>query len=205
MSCRDIPFRVIAIAGDEEQLRYILSVARNNPDIPLGVMLRDSRHQEHAITELVRSLLEYELPHSVYPISNTYLHFAIPYIHFTSAQLQASVTKGDALLRDSDKCAGCSIHSLEEAKQAEAVGADYLMYGPVFSSPSKPGREGKGTGILREICDTVTLPVFAVSGVSAENLTECLAAGAYGVASISLFESDNSEHLSTFLSLIRNS
>lgn len=84
---------------------------------------------------------------------------------------------------------GVSCHSLEALSEAERNGADYAFYSPVFASASKPGY-GPAVGLdaLTQACATVRIPVLALGGVTAENAHECAAAGAAGVAGISLFQ-----------------
>jgi thiamine-phosphate pyrophosphorylase len=88
-----------------------------------------------------------------------------------------------------DFLVGVSCHSLEAAKAAERNGADYLFFGPVFSTPSKatygaPQRLER----LAEVCRAVSAPVLAIGGVTRENCVACLAAGAAGIAAIRLFQ-----------------
>jgi len=81
---------------------------------------------------------------------------------------------------------GVSTHSLEEAILAERDGADFICFGPVFETPSKR-RFGAPQGLekLRAVCCHVSLPVFAIGGISVERVAECMEAGAFGVAVIS--------------------
>lgn len=79
---------------------------------------------------------------------------------------------------------GCSAHSAGEV--AEADGADFVTFGPVYATPSK-ARYGPPVGVdaLREACAAARVPVFALGGVGARNAGEAVAAGAAGVAAIS--------------------
>jgi thiamine-phosphate pyrophosphorylase len=88
---------------------------------------------------------------------------------------------------------GASCHSLEAARAAERDGADYIIFGPVFATPSKAAF-GTPQGIERlgEVCRTLHIPVLAIGGVTIGNAASCVAAGAAGVAAIRLFqESDD--------------
>lgn len=83
---------------------------------------------------------------------------------------------------------GRSVHSPLEARQAAAAGGlDYLLYGAVFPTPSKPGATGAGLAGLAETCTAVALPVLAVGGMSAGRLNGVGRAGAAGFAAIGLF------------------
>lgn len=84
---------------------------------------------------------------------------------------------------------GASCHGLEETLAAERDGASYVVFGPVFETPSK-ARFGPplGTAPLREACGRARIPVLAVGGVNAANAGECFQAGAAGIAAIRLFQ-----------------
>lgn len=86
---------------------------------------------------------------------------------------------------------GVSCHTLEELRQAEAEGADYVFFSPIFQPYSKPGyHPGLGLAALRQACSTITIPLFALGGINSDNALECRAAGVTGVAGISLFAQD---------------
>jgi thiamine-phosphate diphosphorylase len=80
---------------------------------------------------------------------------------------------------------GRSVHSLAAAAAAEAEGADCVVAGTVFASPSHPETPPAGLGFVREICSYVSIPVIAIGGVTPENAADCLRAGASGVAVLS--------------------
>lgn len=84
---------------------------------------------------------------------------------------------------------GVSCHSLEAARSAERDGADYLFFGPVFATPSKATfGEPQGLERLAMVCREVSIPVLAIGGITVENASACLAAGASGIAAIRLFQ-----------------
>ena len=82
---------------------------------------------------------------------------------------------------------GRSIHSVDEARGARTAGADYLLFGNVFETSSKPGRPGAGLEALRAVADATPLPVLALGGVTRARVPALLAAGAAGFAAITLF------------------
>lgn len=84
---------------------------------------------------------------------------------------------------------GVSCHSLEDARAAEDAGASYVFFGPVFETPSKKSYgPPQGIAKLAEVCSAVRIPVIAIGSVNEENATECMRAGAAGIAAIRMFQ-----------------
>ena len=80
---------------------------------------------------------------------------------------------------------GRSVHSAAAAQSAAAEGADYVVAGTVYPSPTHPGGQASGAGIIRDIVDVVDLPVIGIGGIDAANAARVMDAGARGVACIS--------------------
>jgi len=88
---------------------------------------------------------------------------------------------------------GRSVHSLKSAIEAEQNGFDYIIFGPVFKTPSKVKfGSPQGIGKLKEVTASVTIPVFAVGGITPSKAKKCIDAGAFGVAVIrEIMQSNN--------------
>ena len=82
---------------------------------------------------------------------------------------------------------GVSCHSIDQLRAAEREGADFAVYGPVFPSVTK-SLTPMGLDAFRRAVAAVQLPVYALGGVTRENAAACIAAGAFGIAGISLFD-----------------
>jgi len=81
---------------------------------------------------------------------------------------------------------GISTHSLEQALKAQEDGADYIGVGPIFKTGTKEtGYEPRGPSLIRDIRLNVTIPILAIGGITLENVSEVITAGADGVAVIS--------------------
>jgi thiamine-phosphate pyrophosphorylase len=81
---------------------------------------------------------------------------------------------------------GASTHSLEEARDAERQGADFILFGPVYFTPSKASYGApQGLSSLKKIVENVMVPVYAIGGIKPENVAEVIGTGARGVALIS--------------------
>ena len=86
-----------------------------------------------------------------------------------------------------ERVVGRSVHSLEGALLSENDGADYVIFGPVWSSASHPASAPAGIAALAEVAHALRIPVIAIGGVTDARIAECQAAGAAGYAAISLF------------------
>lgn len=83
---------------------------------------------------------------------------------------------------------GRSVHGVDETKAiVEDGGVDFLLFGPVFPTASKPGAAGAGLDALRRVVEVSPVPVLAVGGLTLDRIKEVAGAGAAGVAGISLF------------------
>ena len=118
---------------------------------------------------------------------NTNTHIALEVsaagVHLPASAESVSVVK--AQMGD-DFSIGCSVHTFDAAEKREAEGADFLTYSPIYPTASKPGY-GPAVGLesLKEMASRVKLPIFALGGITPARASECLAAGAFGVAVMS--------------------
>lgn len=123
-------------------------------------------------------------------------------VHLRSNSLPAGVARR---ILGPNRLIGVSTHSLEEVHAAESQQADFVVWGPVFDTPSKR-RYGRPLGVrnLSIICQGSRIPVYAIGGITPERVTELLDAGAYGVAVISsILHSDKiQETTEKFLDLL---
>jgi len=106
-------------------------------------------------------------------------------VHWPESQVPSAPPASPALAFVS-----AAAHSIEAVRRAERAGANAVLFGPVF----KPGwKRGNPTGLaaLQAAATATPLPVYALGGVTAEHTRDCLAHGAYGVATVSgIFEDD---------------
>ena len=80
---------------------------------------------------------------------------------------------------------GASVHSVEDAVEAEAKGADWVVFGPVYDTPSKrPYGAPQGLDALAKVAGRVRLPLIAIGGVTPARVAEVRGSGAFGVAAI---------------------
>ncbi len=80
---------------------------------------------------------------------------------------------------------GQSTHSIDQARRAAAEGADYIGFGPLFATPTKPEYVPVGLDGIRPTHVAATLPIFCIGGIKLDNLPQVLAAGAQRVVIVS--------------------
>ena len=104
-------------------------------------------------------------------------------VHLTARSLPTKLVRS---ICGQDFLIGVSTHSLDEALNARANGADFIVFGPVFEK--RGFGEPQGLEKLREVTSALPgFPVLAIGGINRENTDECFKAGASGVAAIRLF------------------
>ena len=111
-------------------------------------------------------------------------------VHLTTHSLPAAVVRRSS---GSEFLIGVSTHSLAEAQAARDGGADFVVFGPVFETESKRGfGPPQGLDKLRDVTRELgEFPVLAIGGITLDNVAACFAAGARGIAAISLFNAAN--------------
>ena len=103
----------------------------------------------------------------------------------------AHVGQDDMSVDDARKAAGRpviigkSTHGSAQARNAAEEGADYIGFGPLFATPTKPGRPAIGLGDIAEVHKSVKVPIFCIGGIKLSNLPEVLGAGAQRVVMVS--------------------
>ena len=104
-------------------------------------------------------------------------------VHLRSNSLPVSVARR---LIGNHRLLGVSVHSVNEAVQAEADGVDYIVFGPIYETPSKQ-MFGPPLGLskLEEASRAVSVPIIGIGGVTAARACDMRRAGAFGVAVIS--------------------
>lgn len=109
-----------------------------------------------------------------------HMHLPLPVFH----NYIEGIRKNDKINRE-NLYIGTSVHSVEQAKEAMTLGASYMTAGHIFSTQCKPGLAPRGIDFLKNICQTVQVPVFGIGGIHPDNMQQVLDAGAAGVCMMS--------------------
>ena len=152
-----------------------------------AVQLREKDLAVRDLLALATTLREATRRHDARLIVNDRLDVALAVgadgVQRTHASLPVSVLRRVA---PAGVLVGASVHSLEEATAAERDGADFLVFGPVYDTPSKrPFGPPQGLAALARVAAGVTRPVVGVGGITPARARAVLDAGAAGVAVIS--------------------
>jgi thiamine-phosphate pyrophosphorylase len=153
-----------------------------------GVDLIQLRGKEKSIDELV------DLARELHKITAQ----AIPLIVNDHAEVAQKIpVEGIHVGQDDDSIAlarakatrpilvGKSTHSLDQARAAQSARADYVGFGPIFATPTKPDYKPIGLADIKQVHLDVTLPIFCIGGIKIDNLEKMIEAGACRVAIVS--------------------
>ncbi|MCK9226719.1 MAG: thiamine phosphate synthase [Syntrophorhabdaceae bacterium] len=142
------------------------------------VQLRDKTGDEKTVLEKAREIVEYKKVKDFVFILNDDPALAVKagadgvHIGQDMSTIEARAIVGN------DMIVGKTTHNLEQGRQAIAEGADYISTGPVYATPTKPGRPAVGLEYVREAAQNLDIPAVAIGGIDLGNIGDVLRAGA---------------------------
>jgi regulatory protein TENI len=80
---------------------------------------------------------------------------------------------------------GVSIHSLDEAKEVESLGASYVVAGHIFETDCKKGLEPRGLKFIKDLSSALSIPIFAIGGIDEKNSQSVINNGAFSICMMS--------------------
>ncbi|MDI6871841.1 MAG: thiamine phosphate synthase [Bacillota bacterium] len=151
------------------------------------VQLREKEGDSRKLVEIATGVCEVCRAHGAFFIVNDRVDIAIASgadgVHLGDEDLPPQLARA---VLGPEKIIGVSVANLDQAKAAEAAGADYLGLGPVYPTSTKECKVLPcGPQVVAEVVSAVSIPVFAIGGITPENALPVLEAGAAGVAVIS--------------------
>lgn len=151
----------------------------------------DEAHFLEEAIELQKLCKEYQVPFIVNDNVDIAIKCHADGIHVGQSDMQAMDVR--KLIGD-DMILGVSADTVEQAIKAEQNGADYLGVGAVFNTSTKLDASAVAHNTLKEICDSVSIPVVAIGGINKGNMLELSGSGVDGVALVSaIFAADDIE------------
>lgn len=178
-------FKVLAVSNRSLCRRdFLEQIARIAAAGPEGIILREKDLTEAEYEDLARKVMEICRRYGINCILHTFADAArnlgAGAIHLPLAVLRRETGS----LNDFD-IIGASVHSADEAGEAERLGASYITAGHIFATDCKKGWAPRGLAFLMNICRTVRIPVYAIGGIRPENAGEAVGVGARGVCMMS--------------------
>lgn len=150
------------------------------------IILREKDLREEEYFSLAEKFLNVCSNGRAVPVLHCFWKKALE-LHHDKIHLSLKDFRENPQIREKFSIVGVSVHSLEEAKEAEALGADYVTAGHIFETDCKKGLKGRGLEFLRQVSQGVSIPVYAIGGISAENMEPVREAGANGACIMSGF------------------
>lgn len=136
-----------------------------------GVILREKDMDEENYRYLAKKVLKLCNEQQKELILHTHIS-AAKKLGCTSFHAPLSVLRANPELKNQFKRLGASVHSPSEAKEAQNLGCAYLTAGHIFETDCKKGLKPRGLEFLREVCDAVSIPVYAIGGIYPENVSQ---------------------------------
>ncbi len=152
-----------------------------------AIQLREKDLNDVALFKLAKPISDLCRTNNAHLFINTNVKVAMDIgaagIHLPDTDVSVDEVKAES---DSNVLIGCSIHGVDAAKKREIQGADFITYSPIYPTVTKPQYgSAVGVGNFEKLVKQVNLPVFALGGITPALVSECLGAGASGVAVMS--------------------
>lgn len=152
---------------------------------PTAIVLREKDLNEKEYKSLAAQVLEicnnhgarcilHSFPEAAAELNCSALHMPLQRLRLLSSEERSSF-----------KVLGASCHSVEDAKEAERLGCTYITAGHIFDTDCKKGLPGRGLAFLKEVCESVSIPVYAIGGISADKVALIRESGAKGACVMS--------------------
>lgn len=152
---------------------------------PKAIVLREKDLSEKEYEQLARQVMQICQKHGtqciLHSFSNVATALGATAVHMPLPLLQKMTPQEKSHFQ----IIGASCHSLEEAKEAQDLGCTYITAGHIFLTDCKKGLPGRGLPFLEEICKTVRIPVYAIGGISSQNIESVRKTGAAGACIMS--------------------
>lgn len=183
-------FKIICISDRknccEDYLIRLEKIAAAKPD---RVILREKELIGVNYTRFARQSLKicrkYDIPCSVHSYTAIAETLKAEDLHLPMVVLRSF----SSYIRERFQTVGASVHSIDEALEAEKLGADYIIAGHIFETDCKSFLAPRGLEFLKSVCDAVKIPVYAIGGIKPENIDLIRQSGASGACIMSGFMS----------------
>jgi thiamine-phosphate pyrophosphorylase len=177
----------------DDFISQIEKVAKKKPN---GIILREKDLKEDEYEALARQVIKvcdkYNVPCILHSFIDVAIKIGIDKIHLPMHILR-NVTDSQ---KEHFSVIGASCHSIQEAIEAEKLGCTYITTGHIFATDCKKGVAPRGLEFLKDVCNSVSIPVYAIGGINENNIESVKEVGANGVCIMSGFMRDNKMNFS---------
>lgn len=178
-------FKLYAITDlkgeDPEILIKIKEALRGGVDV---VQLRSKHLSDQALVSLGKKMRQITSQMKKLFIVNDRIDLMLALdadgVHLGQDDLPVNVAR--TVIKDKSKFIGCSTHSLKQAQAAAKAGADYIGFGPIFETPTKPDYQPVGLDSIQKVVQKIKIPVVCVGGIDQSNTKSVVKAGANRLA-----------------------
>jgi thiamine-phosphate pyrophosphorylase len=141
---------------------------------PEAIILREKDLSETEYAKLAEEVYNITTSYDVRLIIHTYINVArelgINTVHMSLHNMREYRKEFiDNVNKINNIKTGCSIHSVEEAVEARNMGASYITAGHVYATDCKKGLAPRGLDFLKNVCDSVDIPVYAIGGINIDD------------------------------------
>jgi thiamine-phosphate pyrophosphorylase len=147
---------------------------------PTGILLREKDLDEEEYKQLAKQVMrickKYQVTCILHNFADVAEELGAEALHLPLPKLREL----SEVQRKKIRMLGASCHSVEEAREAVELGCTYLIAGHIFATDCKKGLSGRGTEFLKEVCESVQVPVYAIGGISGKKMSLIHEAGAKG-------------------------
>ncbi|SET63773.1 thiamine phosphate synthase [[Clostridium] polysaccharolyticum] len=172
-------FKVIAVTNRKLcEVDFMEQVKRLGEAGISGIILREKDLPPQEYKELALKVLECLKEFSVPCILHSHIDVAKELGQYAIHMSFPSFLKQKEFCKEFRT--GVSVHSAEEAKEAEKSGASYLVAGHIFRTDCKKGLAPRGLTFLQEVADAVSIPVYAIGGIHSGNIEKVKQTGCAG-------------------------
>jgi thiamine-phosphate pyrophosphorylase len=162
------------VLGYNSLLQVLKDSVRGGIDI---VQLRDKKGSTKEILDFCRKVLKItkaQIPFIINDRADLSLFSGADGLHLGQDDLECSLARR---MLGKNKIIGVSCQNLKQASAAEAFGADYIGFGSVFKTQTKPGRQPMDLDLLQKVVKQVNIPVFPIGGINRENIRKLIPLG----------------------------
>lgn len=191
-------FKLYAITDlkgeDPEILTKIKEALRGGVDV---IQLRSKQMSDQALLALGKKIRQLTAPMKKLFIVNDRIDLMLALgadgVHLGQEDIPVKIAR--EMVKDKSKLIGCSTHSLKQAAAAVKEGADYIGFGPIFATPTKPDYPPVGFDLIKKVIQKSRIPVVCIGGINQSNTKAVAKAGANRIAVVrAIFSSEHPFH-----------